>query len=98
MTLNKKNTKRVDRIRTLVAEGRVREACDLYHEDAVDHTHWRSEVLKRLRAARQSNPRAKMHPSTRRNINDDSRALRTIRNLVDPEDTFAHAADFLPIP
>ena len=97
MTLNKKNQKRVAAIRKLVKAGRVREACDAYHDQAVDHSWWRSKNLRQLQSQRRRNPRARMHPSTRRNINHDSAALRVIQRLVDPENTFAHAADFMPI-
>lgn len=97
MTLNKKNQKRVAKVRKLVAAGRVREACDFYHEEAVDHSWWRSRNLRDLSRARKRNPKARMHPSTRRNINDDCRALRVMMRIVDPENTFAHADDFMLI-
>lgn len=96
--MNKKNQKRVAKFRSLVNAGRIREACDYYHDEAVDHAVWRMQALDRLRAQRASNPKARMHPSTRRNINDDSAALRIMRQTVDPENTFGHAADLLRIP
>ncbi len=96
--MNKKNVARVAQFRAMIEAGQLREACERYHEEACDHAFWRSAAVDRLRAARKLNAKAKMHPSTRRNLNDDSKALRIIRALVDADNTFGHAADLINIP